>query len=93
LRSEREERLKNTNDILRLDRQLNVNNGQPCLETRVSKMADRMEERVNEIADKVEEIDDRLLVMDTRISTMRYVGSIIGVLFTSVVSILSINRK
>jgi hypothetical protein len=43
LRSEREERLKNTNDILRLDRQININNGDKCIKTRLTEAEDRID--------------------------------------------------
>jgi flagellar basal body rod protein FlgF len=69
VRSEREERLKNTNDILRLDRQININNGDKCIKTRIT-----------ETEDDIENIKDEILEAKASYNTLKAVCGLLAVL-------------
>lgn len=43
LQHEREERIKNTKDIEKLDKQMNINNGDVCLKTRIANVENTVE--------------------------------------------------
>jgi hypothetical protein len=81
LRSEREERLKNTNDILRIDKQINVNNGDKCIKT-----------RIRETEEEVENIKDEILKAKTSYNTLKVVCVFIGAFASFILGIIGFGQ-